>query len=187
MVPTGPVVTPAPWGSFGVDWENVTRYDDFIREAADPVGWPIERIRAHIMIESQGFPDSVQQSSTHSSYGLMQIVPYGVGWEGWHELVKEKAGLPGDAPEQKVRQALADPRINILTGVTILDTFYVTHGSLDAASSVFITGTPDWGRSAESELPPTTSYWESFNGLIAEQVGASEQTNAAGGPEIAIA
>ena len=186
MTPTGPVTTPAPWGSFGVDWENVTRYDDLIHEAADPVGWPIERVRAHIMIESQGFPDSVQQSSPRVSYGLMQIVPYGVDWEGWHKLVKEKAGLPADALERKVLQALADPRLNILVGVTILDTFYANYGSLDAASSVFITGTPDWGRSTGTEFPRSTSYAESFNGLIVEQVGASKLADAAGGPESAM-
>jgi len=143
------VTVPAPWGngSFGVDWEAVTQYDDFIREAAVPVGWPIERVRAHIMIESQGAPEPIEQSSSDRlSYGLMQVVPYGVGWEGWQALVKEKAGLPANAPEQKVRQALMEPRINILVGVAILEMYYVKCGTLDGASSFFFTMTCNWWR-----------------------------------------
>jgi hypothetical protein len=184
MVPTGPVTTPAPWGSFGVDWGAVTQYDDFIREAAEPLGWPMERVRAHIMIESQGVSDEIQQSSPRLSYGLMQIVPYAEGWEGWHQLVKEKAGLPADAPEQKVLRALADPRINILVGVAILETFYVTCGTLDGASSAFFIGTCNWWRDDPTGTVTAEKYKATLDGLIAEQSGASEQTGAAGGPKI---
>jgi soluble lytic murein transglycosylase-like protein len=172
MAPTGPVTTPAPWGSFGVDWENVTRYDSFIREAADAAGWPIERVRAHIMIESQGTADAIRENPNGGgAYGLMQIVPYGVGWDGWHALVKEKAGLPADAPEKRVRQALLDPRINIHVGVAILEMFFATHGTLDAASGAYITGSPTWESNIISEFPMGRTYRKSMHGLIAEQSG----------------
>ncbi len=175
MVPSGPVQTRAPWGdgSFGVNWENVTQYDDFIREAADPVGWPIERVRAHIMIETQGIPTAIQQNNANGwSYGLMQVVPYGVGWEGWHQLVKEKAGLPANAPEQKVRQALSDPRINILVGVAILETFYQNCGNLDGASSSFFTGTCNWWGNDPISRVTGATYKATIDALIAEQKAA---------------
>lgn len=188
MAPTGPVITPAPWGNgnFGVNWEAVTRYDEFIREAAEPVGWPMERVRAHIMIESQGSPDQIQLSSPRVSYGLMQIVPYGVGWEGWHQLVKEKAGMPVDAPEQKVIQALADPRINILVGVAILETYYVKCGTLDGASSFFFTGTCNWWGDDPISKVTGAKYKETLDGLIAEQGGATDSTQALAGDPLQI-
>ena len=189
MAPTGPVQTPAPWGdgSFGVNWENVTQYDAFIHEATDPVGWPIERIRAHIMIESQGIPDAIQQNNSNGwSYGLMQVVPYGVGWEGWHELVKEKAGLPAHAPEQKVRQALADPQTNIQVGVAILETFYVKCGKLDGASSSFFTGTCNWWGDDPISKVTGEKYKATIDGLIAEQTGGAEPVEALAGDPLQI-
>ena len=182
MAPTGPVKTTAPWGNgdFGVNWEAVTQYDDFIHEAADPVGWPIERVRAHIMIETQGVADAIQQNNANGwSYGLMQVVPYGVGWEGWHQLVKQKAGLPANAPEQKVRQALFKPRTNILVGVAILETFYVSCGSLDGASSSFFTGTCNWWGNDPISNVTGAKYKATIDSLIAEQKGAADPTEVA--------
>ena len=72
MTPTGTIKTP------GIDanWEDITRYDDLIHAAADPVGWPIERVRGTIAIESAGDPQAHQSNSQGDSYGLMQVVPY---------------------------------------------------------------------------------------------------------------
>ena len=174
MAPSGSINTPAPFGagSFGINWEDITQYDEFIHEAADPVGWPIDRVRGHIVIESQGNPNAVQQNNQNGwSFGLMQVVPFGIGWPGWHELVREKAGLPANAPAQKVRQALSDPRTNIRVGVAILESGFVTHGTLDAASSAFFTGTPDWfGRDTVNKVTGD-QYKAALNGLIAEQAG----------------
>ena len=176
MAPTGPVQTPAPGGRrFGIDWEEITRYDAFIHEAADPVGWPIARIRAHIVIESQGDPAAVQKNpSNGDSIGLMQIVPFGVGWEGWHHLVRDIAGLKERAPAQKVRQALIDPRTNIHAGVAILERLFQEHGTLDRASSAFFTGQLDWSGRDTQNATTGRQYRDCLHGLIAEQAGDAE-------------
>src|SRR5215207_5915193 len=107
ITPAGPVKTHSPQGGrFGIDWGEITRYDLFIHTAADPVGWPIERVRGHIVIESQGDPKAVQRNARNGwSYGLMQVVPYGVGWAGWNTLVKEIADLPQSASKEQVVNA----------------------------------------------------------------------------------
>ncbi len=140
-VPTGAIKTAGVAGR----WEAITRYDAFIREAADPVGWPMARVRAVIAIESAGDPRAMQRNpSNGDSFGLMQVVPYGNGWEGWHALVREKAGLPSNASRQRVIEALYDPRINIAVGVAILEGFYQHYGTLDRANSAFFLGNPFW-------------------------------------------
>ena len=167
MTPTGPIATPGIDG----DWDDITRYDAFIRAAADPVGWPMARVRATIAIESAGDPSAVQRNvSNGDSYGLMQIVPYGVGWDGWHELVKEKAGLPDNASRRRVIDALYDPATNIAVGVAILEQFYQQHGSLDAASSAFFTGNPTWAGPGDSVNRNTPAWYRAtLNALMAEQ------------------
>lgn len=165
--PSGPITTA---GFPGVTWEDVTRYDDAIHAAADPVGWPVERVRGHILIESQGKPRAMQNNAGNgNSYGLMQVVPYGVGWEGWHKLVKEKAGLPANASKQQVIDALYDPAINIAVGVAILEGFYLQHGRLDEASSAFFLGNPNW--KGEDTVNGNTGSWyrDTLNALIKEQ------------------
>lgn len=169
-VPVGPVKTSMPWGRIDLDWEAITRYDAFILEAATPVGWPIERVRGHIVVESQGDPKARQENGSNGwSYGLMQVVPYGVGWEGWHATVKEKAGLPKNASRERVIEALYDPRVNILCGVHVLETFYQQHGTLDKASSAFFLGNPDWRGRDTVNGNEGVAYRDSLNGLIAEQ------------------
>lgn len=165
--PSGPITTA---GFPGVTWEDVTRYDDAIHAAADPVGWPVERVRGHILIESQGKPRAMQNNASNgNSYGLMQVVPYGVGWEGWHKLVKEKAGLPANASKQQVIDALYDPAVNIAVGVTILEGFYQQYGRLDEASSAFFLGNPNW--KGEDTVNGNTGSWyrDTLNALIKEQ------------------
>lgn len=153
-----------------LDWSAITKYDDYIREAAEPVGWPVERVRGHIVIESRGDPHAVQRNATNGdSFGLLQVVPYGIGWEGWHELVKEKAGLSRGASRNQVNVALYDPRINIAVGVAILESFYVQHGTLDRASSAFFTGTPNWGGSDTVNGTTGRQYRDTLNALIREQ------------------
>lgn len=167
MPPTGTITTP---GIDGV-WDNITRHDDAIHAAADPVGWPVPRVRGHIAIESAGNPKARQTNPGNGdSYGLMQVVPYGVGWEGWHELARQKAGLPKGASKQKVINALYDPAVNIAVGVAILESFYQQYGSLDAASSAFFTGNPTWAGAGDSVNRNTPAWYrKTLNALIAEQ------------------
>lgn len=165
--PSGAIATA---GFSGVKWDAVTQYDDAIHAAADPVGWPIERVRGHILIESLGNPKAIQQNASNGySYGLMQVVPYGVGWEGWHKLVKDKAGLAANASKQQVIDALYNPAINIAVGVAILEGFYEQHGTLDKASSAFFLGNPNW--KGEDTVNGNTGTWyrNTLNALIKEQ------------------
>lgn len=167
MTPTGLIATAGITGT----WDAITRYDNLIHAAADPVGWPVARIRATIAIESAGDPVAVQRNAANGdSYGLMQIVPYGVGWAGWHALVRQIAGLPASASQQRVIDALYDPAVNIAVGVAILEQFYQQHGSLDAASSAFFTGNPTWAGAGDSVNRNTPAWYRAtLNALIAEQ------------------
>ena len=105
----------------------------------------------------------------------MQVVPYtrnpqAQGWEGWHALVKQKAGLRKNASKQQVINALYDPAVNIAVGVAILESFYLTHGTLDAASSSFFVGNPDWSGPGDTTNRNTPAWYrKTLNALIAEQ------------------
>jgi murein DD-endopeptidase MepM/ murein hydrolase activator NlpD len=166
MPPTGPIQTLG--GS--PNWEDITRYDRWVREQATPVGWPLERLRGTIAIESRGDPRAVQKNNTNGwSYGLFQVVPYGVGWNGWNALVKEKAGLPRNASQQQVIDALYDPKINIAVGVQILEDLYQTYGTLDKASSAFFTGNPRWEGQDTVNGTGGLQYRAALEALIKEQ------------------
>lgn len=167
MAPTGPIQTRDIQG----EWEDITHYDDAIHAEADPVGWPIENIRSVIAIESAGDPRAVQKNDANGwSYGLMQIVPYGVGWDGWHKLVREKAGLNRNAPRNQIIAALYDSRINIAVGVAILESFWQQYRTLDAANSAFFVGNPDWSGPGDSVNRNTPAWYrKTLNALIAEQ------------------
>lgn len=173
-----------PWGAISLDWSAITRYDDAIHAAADPVGWPVERVRGHIVIESQGESKATQRNPRNGdSYGLMQVVPYGVGWEGWHLTVKKRANLPKSATPQQVIAALTDPAINIAVGVDVLESFYQQYGKLDRASSAFFLGNPDWRGQDSVNGNTGTAYHDCLAGLIAEQGGPAP---AAGGDIVAV-
>lgn len=171
MAPTGPIKTSGIDGT----WEDITRFDDWIHAAADPVGWPVARIRGTIAIESEGDPAAHQPNSQGDSYGLMQVVPFTAdpaeqGWEGWHALVKQIAGLPANASRQKVINALYDPEVNIAVGVAILEQLYQQHGTLDAASSAFFTGNGTWDGEGDSTNKNTPAWYrKTINALIVEQ------------------
>lgn len=170
--PAGTVKTRMPWGSITLDWSAITRYDDIVHREADPVGWPIERVRGHIVIESQGDPKAVQRNASNGwSYGLMQVVPYGVGWAGWNALVKQKAGLPRNASREQVVETLFDPAINIAVGVAILESLYQQYGTLDRASSAFFLGNPDWQGADTVNGNTGVAYQRAITGLITEQRG----------------
>lgn len=173
-LPVGPV---RHAGFPGLDWSAITRYDDVIHAAADPVGWPIARVRGHIVIESQGNARAVQQNNSNGwSYGLLQIVPYGVGWAGWHELVEDIAGLPRNVEQVRVINALYDPAITLAVGVAILDSLYQQYGTLDKASSAFFTGGPNWGGADTVNGTTGRQYRDTLNALIAEQEAFGEAT-----------
>src|SRR3954452_4844808 len=38
VAPTGPILTLAPWGSFGFTWEHLNQWDPFLQSAAVEVG-----------------------------------------------------------------------------------------------------------------------------------------------------
>ncbi len=172
MTPAGKVKTPMPWGPIDLNWDRITRYDAIIERETAPVGWPMERVRGHIVIESQGNPRAIQKNTSNGfSYGLMQVVPFGVGWEGWHELVAEKSGLSNNASDQQLIDALYDPDINIAVGVSILESLYQQYGTLDRASSAFFLGNPDWRGQDTVNGNTGVAYQRCISGLITEQRG----------------
>lgn len=174
ITPRGKVETAMPWGPIDLAWNKITKYDDIIVTETVPVGWPVERVRGHIVVESQGDPLAVQKNDSNGwSYGLMQVVPYGVGWSGWHTLVRQKAGLPTNAPRQDVIDALYDPKINIAVGVAILESLYQQYGSLDRASSAFFLGNPDWQGQDTVNGNTGVAYQRCIGELIEEQRGVS--------------
>jgi hypothetical protein len=165
-VPTGTIQTAGVTGR----WEDITPYDALVHEVADPVGWPIIRVRSTIAIESAGDPRAMQRNASNGdSHGLLQVVPFGVGWEGWHELVRQKAGLPRNAGRQQVIDALYRPEINIPVGVAILEGFYQQYGTLDRANSAFFLGNPFW--EGEDTVNGNSGDWyrETLHALIVEQ------------------
>ncbi len=173
ITPAGTIKTKMPEGvDAQMAWDAVTKYDAIIRREAEPVGWPIERIRGTIVIESRGEPEAVQKNASNGwSYGLMQIVPYGVGWDGWHELVRQKAHLPDDNSTRSVIKALYDPDVNISVGVAILEQLFQQYGTLDRASSAFFLGNPNWDGADTVNGNTGDAYRRSLTGLITEQRG----------------
>lgn len=173
-LPSGPIRTRMPWGALDLDWGKITRWHDELAAAARESGVDLARLAAHVVIESQGQSRAVQQNpSNGASYGLLQIVPYGVGWEGWHEVVRTTAGLPGVASQRQIIEALYDPRLNLRVGAAILSQLKQTHGTWDRASSAFFLGNPDW-RGADTVNGNTgAAYREALGGLMAEWLGVT--------------
>lgn len=169
--PTGIIQTRLPGGNGGVTWEHVARYDEHIRREAIPLGWSMRRIRSHIVIESRGNPRATQHNvSNGPSHGLMQIVPFGVGWEGWHELIREKANLSKRATDLDVIDALYDPAINIAVGVAILEDFWRRYNrDPDKASSAFFLGNPNWSGGDTVNGTSGADYRRALYELDAEQ------------------
>lgn len=167
--PEGPVQTKAPWGAFGINWDKIAQYANLIENAGQEFAVEPTRIAAHIVIESQGDPNAIQHNTTNGdSFGLMQIVPFGVGWVGWHQRVVDLAGLPRNAQPREIRQALKDPLTNIRVGTSILRDFFNQHGSWDAASSAFFLGVPDWFGHDTKNFTTGQKYRQALIGLMAE-------------------
>lgn len=173
ITPAGAIKTKMPDGAtLSIGWDAITRYDAIIHREADPVGWPIERVRGHIVIESNGSPKALQKNASNGwSYGLMQVVPFGVGWAGWHVLVRQKAGLGPNASAEQVVDALYKPEVNIAVGVAILESLYQQYGTLDKASSAFFLGNPYWDGQDTVNGNTGDAYKRSLIGLITEQRG----------------
>jgi hypothetical protein len=177
--PAGPIRTVAPWGSFGVEWDRINRWDSAIQQAASEFGVPAERIKAHIVIESAGNPEAIQRNDQNGwSFGLMQVVPR---W--WSDRILELAGQSGASlGEHEVGQLLIDdPALAVRAGTAVLSTFF--EGDWDRASSKFFLGNPDW-RGADTVNGNTgDQYRMMLNGLIAEitSAGAGSGTAVATG------
>lgn len=167
---TGTVRTMRPQSSnpYGIPWANIGRYANFIDEAAQRYGAEPERIAAHIVIESDGEPRAVQKNDSNGwSYGLMQVVPFGVGWDGWANRVRSIMGVP-NATRQQVINTLYDPRFNILVGTSILADFKAQHGSWDKASSAFFTGGPNWKGTDSVNGTTARAYRDTLRALMNE-------------------
>ena len=177
--PNGPVQTKAPWGAFGIEWDRISRHARQIEQAAQEFGVEESRLAGTEVIESQGEPRAVQYNpSNGNSYGLVQVVPYGVGWKGWSQRVIDLAGLHRNASVDEVVNALYDPLTNLRVGASILRDFFNQHGSWDRASSAFFLGNPDW-RGADTVNGNTgQAYRTALIGLMSELA-------ATGGPVVA--
>jgi murein DD-endopeptidase MepM/ murein hydrolase activator NlpD len=154
----------------GSVWEDITRYDRLVRQAGEPLGWSIPRLRGTMVIESRGNPEAVQRNDSNGwSYGLFQVVPYGVGWNGWHSLVRDKAGLSANATRQQVIDALYDAEVNTNVAVAILESLDQQYGTSDRASSAFFLGNPDWRGNDTVNGTSGLTYRDTLNKLIKEQ------------------
>lgn len=174
MTPTGPIKT-GPYQQ--TEWSAITTYDPVIRDAIDDDRLTIDRVRAHIVIESQGNPNAVQQNRKNgNSYGLMQIVPYGVGWAGHHAWIRNVANLPRDAKRAEIIDALFRPAVNIAVGVQLLEERIRQYDDPDMASSAFFLGNPNW--QGADTVTGTTGQWyrDTLKALIAEQQGVTPAT-----------
>lgn len=167
----GPIQTLAPWGGhFGCDWSQINQWDAAVDAASDEFGVPLERIKGHIVIESEGNRKAFQHNpSNGDSYGLMQIVPYGVGWEGWHADVLRLAGRDGDPAQMLVD----DPALNVRMGAFILRSQHDQYGNWDRASSAFFLGNPNWIGQDTVNGNTGPAYRKSLNGLI-EEIGQAQ-------------
>jgi hypothetical protein len=182
VTPTGPIRTAPPWnagGSFGIDWNAISRWDAFIAHAEEEFGVPRERLAATIVIESAGNERAIQRNHSNGwSYGLMQIVPFGVGWNGWHQRVWALSGSPPDGmTNAAIINALYDPLTNIRVGASILRDLYgqerLTRGedaAWDAASSRFFLGNATWQGADTVNGNTGAQYRRALNGLM-EEIG----------------
>lgn len=180
--PTGPIQTAAPQGgSFGIDWEVINQYDELIARACDEARVPFGRLKAVIPIESRGNRRAVQKNDANGwSYGLVQVVPYGNGWDR-AALIARIAGLGSSYTRQQIIDALYDPAINLRVGAAILRGYYDQHGSWDAANSAFFTGKPDWLGSDAVNATTGQQYRRSLDGLLSEIWTADRETTSGEG------
>lgn len=180
--PTGPIQTAAPQGgSFGIDWSVINQYDELIARACDEFRVPFARLKGPIPIESLGNRRAVQKNDANGwSYGLVQVVPYGVGWDRAAAIAKI-AGLGSTYTREQVINALYDPAINLRVGASILAGFYATHKDWDAANSSFFIGKPGWGSGDSVNGTTGQQYKRSLDGLLSEIWAADRETNAGEG------
>ena len=175
--PSGPIQTLAPGGgSFGIDWSAINPYDELVAQACDAFRVPFGRLKAVIPIESRGDRHAVQKNDRNGwSYGLVQVVPYGNGWDRAAAIAKI-AGLGSNYTREQVITALYDPAINLRVGASILAGFYATHQDWDAANSSFFIGKPGWGSGDTVNGTTGQQYKQSLDGLLAEIWAADRQT-----------
>jgi hypothetical protein len=162
--PTGPILTAAPWGSFGIGWDQINRWDEAISQASAEFGVPEERIKAHIVIESAGQPDAIQKNDKNGwSFGLMQVVPR---W--WKEQILRLANQPDTGQdEREVGQLLLDdPGLAVRAGTSVLKSFF--DGDWDRTSSKFFLGNPNWIGADNVNGNSGLQYKAMLDGLIAE-------------------
>jgi hypothetical protein len=163
-IPTGPILTAAPWGSFGIAWDQINRWDEAISQASAEFDVPAERIKAHIVIESAGQPDAIQKNDQNGwSFGLMQVVPR---W--WKDMILQLAGRPDSGQgEREVGQLLLDdPVLAVRAGTGVLKSFF--DGDWDRTSSKFFLGNPNWIGGDTVNGNSGLQYKAMLDGLIAE-------------------
>jgi murein DD-endopeptidase MepM/ murein hydrolase activator NlpD len=176
-LPTGPIR--AIGG--GLDWSAITRYAAELRDASQRTAAPVSRLAGHIVIESRGDKRAIQKNNTNGwSYGLMQIVPYGVGWEGWHALVAHIAGVRDE--QDLVIESLYVPSVNIATGAEILRQGRRAGETWDQASSRFFTGNPNWQGVDTVNGTNGQTYRQVLDNLIAEWEAGGEVRPVPTGP-----
>lgn len=172
--PAGDIRTPNTNGApYGRPWSGIARHRSDILAAAAEFGVPPERAAATVVVETGGTgdPTAVQPNASNGfSYGLMQIVPYGVRWEGWHRDVARLAGAPDE--REAVIAALKVPLVNLRVGCYVLSVQYRNHGNWDKASSAFFLGNPDWRGWDTHNGNSGPAYRATLNGLIRELTAA---------------
>ena len=179
-LPTGPIRTAGPGGGgYGADWFALTRWVPLMAEAAAFARVAIEGIGPHVVVETGGTgdPRAVQRNESNGwSWRLMQVVPLGKAWAGWHALVFEGGG-PGDPVH-----LLYAPAVNLKVGARILRIQYDYHGDWDKASSAFFLGKPDWRGWDPVNGNTGPASRATLNGLVGEWTAAAPAKEAPGTP-----
>ena len=168
--PLGPILTQAPWGSFGIDWAEINRWDDAIDRASSETGVPSELIKAHIVVESSGQPDAIQRNDANGwSFGLMQVVPR---W--WKSTILQLAGRrdTGQSEREVGQLLLDDPTLAVRAGAAVLKSVF--DGNWDRASSRFFLGNPDWNGHDLVNFQTGQQYKAMLEGLIGEITAARD-------------
>ena len=131
--PTGPIRTLAPWGPFGFDWENLTRWSGLVRGAAEEFGAP------------DGHPDLAPAFLARVMTAMMAIESGGVMFRADGSVVVRDDGF-GDGLSVGLLQVKPDiwqplvpdadaftPEGNVRLGTAIMAQAIRGHGSWEAA------------------------------------------------------
>lgn len=170
-LPDGPIKTPNQWngGSFDVSWADVGVWLPMVLAIAETVDVPWPRLFGHLIMESQGISNAVQENQRGASYGLLQVVA------AIHQtLIEQLTRAKYDDAESAGLAMIRSPWLAIETGAHVLRYAYEATGNWDTASSRFFLGVNDWAGADTVNFTRGASYRAALHGLMAELAEARD-------------